>query len=140
MNYKEAKETSNTDYRIWLYSKINGVVQSVIYNVKEAEEKLKEGWVMSPAKFAAPELQVNADFQLAANGTQNDLNFLLNLDNVKDKDILEEFTKNMFDVDLDKRKSIKNLIEEVKILSEKLMPISEGLGSLGVDENEKVVN
>ena len=108
-------------YKQWVYheSKEPKVIDS-----NEFESYEKDGWADSPAKFAliadfgingedASQVQVLGE---ALDGVKDRLNSELNFDVMK-KAELEEYASRHFNVDLDKRRSLKKLREEVRELA-----------------------
>ena len=107
-----------TDYRCWVYHKD---LEPKIVNKSETEALYNDGWADSPAEF----LDLKANDILIENSTQaqqlgdsilgvaESLNGELNLD-LMDKEELEEYAKKHLGVDIDRRKSAKNLVKEIR--------------------------
>lgn len=107
-------------YKRWIY---HATKEPKIINSEDFERMEALGWADSPAKFAKI-----SDFGVDENdpgavqalgesieGVKNRLNGELNINSMK-KQELEDFAKEHFNVDLDRRRSVKALRLEVKEL------------------------
>lgn len=107
-------------FKRWIY---HAELEPKIINSEEFEAYEKEGWADTPAKFAKiSDFGVDEKDPAAVQvlgesieGVKNRLNGELNIDTMK-KPELEEFAKEHFNVDLDRRRSVKALRLEVKEL------------------------
>jgi hypothetical protein len=108
-------------FKRWIYHKTN---KPMIINSDEFEDYEKKGWADTPAKFAkikdfgidendAAAVQVLGE---ALDGVKDRLNDELNF-NVMKKVQLEDYAKRHFNVDLDRRRSLKKLRAEVRKLA-----------------------
>lgn len=113
----------------WVYHATE-VPKVVTY--EQAEELYEDGWADSPAQFLKledcgvdqektdagdPEETLLAQQALqACNGVADQLNGMLNLDDMS-KDELIAFAKEHFSEEVDKRRSKKNLVNEIRGLN-----------------------
>jgi hypothetical protein len=105
-------------YRRWIYHK-DFDPKIIISN--EFEKYESEGWADSPAKFSyIPDFGVDPEDEVKVNmlgeaidGVADRINGELNI-SVMGKNKLEEYARRHFDVELDKRKSLKALRLQVK--------------------------
>lgn len=105
-------------FKRWIY---HASKQPKIINSDQYEEFEALGWADSPAKFAKiADFGVDADnaeqVQIlgeAIEGVKDAANGALNID-VMSKKQLEDYAKKNFNVDIDRRKGIKQLRKQVK--------------------------
>lgn len=115
-----ANEKEMNVYRRWIY---HATEESKIINSNEFESYKKEGWADTPAAFVNikdagidPDNQEQVQqFGEAIEGVKDSLNGALNVDNM-DKDGLEAYAREHYGVELDKRRSRKKLLKQVKEL------------------------
>jgi hypothetical protein len=108
------------DSKRWIY---HATEEPKIINDSEFEEYEKEGWADTPAKFVnIKDAGIDVDnpdqvqqFGEAIEGVKNSLNGALNINNMDKKD-LELYAREHYDVELDRRKSLKKLRNQVKEL------------------------
>ena len=108
-------------FKTWIYHETE---QPKIINSDEFESYEKDGWAYTPAKFAKikdfgiDENDPNAVQVLgeALEGVKDRLNDELNFSVMK-KAQLEDYAKRHFNVDLDRRRSLKKLRAEVRELA-----------------------
>ena len=106
--------------RRWIYHETK---EAFTIEDEEFESYEKEGWKDSPAYFIKlPDVGVDPDdpmavqqFGEAVEGVKNSLNGALNVDKM-DKFKLEEYAREHFGTELDRRQKIKTLREQVKAL------------------------
>ncbi|MCK5602176.1 hypothetical protein KAR91_09915 [Candidatus Pacearchaeota archaeon] len=104
----------------WIYHKTD---EPKIIENEEFESYEKEGWKDSPAHFIKlPDVGVDPDepmavqqFGEAVEGVVNSLNGALNIDEM-DKHELEEYAREHFGAELDKRQKLKTLRKQVQTL------------------------
>ena len=107
-------------FKRWIY---HAELEPKVINSDEFDKHEKEGWADTPAKFAKiKDFGVDEDNQAsvqvlgeAIQGVSERLNGELNID-VMNKKQLEEYALKHFEVDLDRRSSVKKLRKDVKIL------------------------
>ncbi len=107
-------------FKTWIY---HATEQPKIIDSNEFEAYEKEGWADTPAKFVnIKEAGIDPDnqeqvqqFGEAIEGVKDSLNGALNVDNM-DKDELEAYAREHYGVELDKRRSRKKLLKQVKEL------------------------
>ncbi len=109
-------------YRRWVYHPDH---EPKIINSDEFDSHKKDGWLDSPASFTKIET-FGVDPEDAAkvhtlgeaiNGVKDRLNGELNIE-IMTKKQLEDFAKEHFNIDLDRRKKVGDLREQVRGLSE----------------------
>lgn len=116
-------------YRCWVYHETE---EPKIVTKEEAETLYNDGWKDSPACFIklesvgidkdkvdAGDEEENTKAQQvldAVEGVKDSLNGALNLE-LMDKNELEAYAKEHFDVDIDRRKGLKRLVKEIKELT-----------------------
>ncbi len=106
--------------RRWIYHKTE---EPKIIENEEFESYEKEGWKDSPAYFIKlPDVGVDPDdamavqqFGEAVEGVKDSLNGALNIDDM-DKHELEEYAREHFGCELDKRQKLKTLVKQVQLL------------------------
>lgn len=109
-----------SELRTWIYHETE---EPKIVDQSEAESYYDDGWADSPAKFIkTTDFGVEPTDVIAVQGLGESIqgvadyvNGSLNID-LMDKDELEDYAEEHFSIDLDKRKSAKNLQEQVKEL------------------------
>ena len=117
------------DFKMWIYSETK---QPKIINNSEFEEQKALGWADSPEQFlkleavgidkdktdAGDEQEIAKAQQAldAVEGIVQSLNNQLNIDTMN-KNQLEAFIKEHFSIDLDKRKTLKQLRKQAKQIS-----------------------
>ena len=106
--------------RRWIYHKTE---KPIIIDNEEFESYEEKGWKDSPAYFIKlPDVGVDPDepmevqkFGEAVEGVVNSLNGALNIDGM-DKHELEEYAREHFGTELDKRQKLKTLKKQVQSL------------------------
>ena len=109
-------------YKQWIY---HATKKPKIINSSDFEMLQAEGWADSPARFIKLEsLGIGKDDPIKSqqaldmvNGVADSLNKALNLDKMN-KQELEDYAKEHYGVDIDRRRSVKALRKEVKALAE----------------------
>jgi len=107
-------------FKRWIY---HAELEPKVIESTDYEQYEKDGWADTPAKFAkikdfgvdednAASVQVLGE---AIDGVKERLNGELNID-VMNKKQLEEYALKHFEVDLDRRSSVKKLRNDVKAL------------------------
>ena len=104
----------------WIYHKTE---EPKIIEDEEFESYEKKGWKDSPAYFIKlPDVGVDPDdamavqnFGDAVEGVKDSLNGALNIEEM-DKDKLEEYAREHFGTELDKRQKLKTLRKQVQSL------------------------
>ncbi len=92
---------NHSDYRTWVYNKIDGEMTSKIVSAAEATELYKEGWRMTPAEFTDDEnLKEDPAFQAITDDMAVIMNTLINIDNIDDKQTLMDFSKNFLQMEI----------------------------------------
>jgi len=111
----------DSEYRTWIYNRVNGEIKAQIVTANEAKELYNEGWRLSPAEFSEEEsLRNSPEFITLADDMSQIMNFLLNIDKCKDELALREFAENFLNMKVDKRWKIKTLKERInKVIEEK---------------------
>jgi hypothetical protein len=106
--------------RTWIYHETE---EPMIVEREEFESYEKKGWKDSPAYFIKlPDVGVDPDdamkvqeFGEAVEGVVNSINGALNIENM-DKDELEDYAREHFGTELDKRQRLKTLRKQVQAL------------------------
>ena len=114
------------NFKRWVYHKTKN---PKVINNSEFERMEAEGWKDSPAEFmdltlvgldlakiaAGDEAEIAKAQQAkdAVEGVKDSLNGALNLESM-DKGELEEYAREHFSLELDKRKSLTNLVKEIR--------------------------
>ena len=109
-------------FKQWIY---HATKKPKIIDSDNFESRKAEGWADSPAQFIKLEtLGIEKDDTVKAQqaldmvaGVAESLNKALNLNNMN-KNELEDYAKEHFGVDIDRRRSVKSLRKVVKALAE----------------------
>jgi len=107
-----------SDYRCWVYHQTKA---PKIVSKEVAEQLYAEGWADTPAEFVNWKdhgVELDDPFKVqqvvdAVDGVADCLNGELNLE-LMNKDQLEDYAKKHLGIDIDRRKGLKRLVEEVR--------------------------
>ncbi len=109
------------EYLTWVYNKIEGEMQSKIVNAETAEELFEDGWRLSPAEFAEDDsLKESPEFQAVADDMAAQLNILLNIDKIEDKEKLVEFAQDFLKLKIHPNTKINTLRKRINKKADEL--------------------
>lgn len=113
---EDAIKDMSKEYRGFVYNKIDGLIVSKIVTIEESLDLVEgQGWKLSPAEFTeCEEMLEDPVFISATDNMAQDLNILLNLEKIKDKDRLEELGKRLLDIDLHKNMKVSSMHRRIK--------------------------
>lgn len=112
MNFEQAKETLDPDYRTWLYRKTkSGEIESAIFGIDDAIIKTaNEGWRLSPAEFSEDESLIDdPQFNQVCDEVSRDRNMVLNIEEINDKPTIEALLFRMFGVKIRSNTKIEKM-------------------------------
>ena len=113
INQLKDEDLKNPSYKTYMYHKIEGEMTSMIVPAHEAKDLFDKGWRLSPAEFHS-ELKEVERFVHMADDICYVMNFLLNIDQCKDKTSLVDFGNSFLQLKLKKTQSVKNLRYQIK--------------------------
>ncbi len=109
------------EYLTWVYNKIEGEMQSKIVNAETAKELFEDGWRLSPAEFAEDDsLKESPEFQAVADDMAAQLNILLNIDKIEDKEKLVEFAQDFLKLKIHPNTKINTLRKRINKKADEL--------------------
>lgn len=116
MKFKEAAETMDKDYRVFVYKRLDsGEMAEKKVGIEDAINLTQnDGWALSPAEFAeCEELAEDPGFKTSCEEIARDRNMVENIHLIDEVDDIEKLLERMFGVKVRSDMKIENMRKRV---------------------------